>query len=114
VRPLYLRASGGRIPELSRVAVAYHDEIVMERTLEEALMRLFAGSRPAAAPAPETTRNVEPPAPGKEPALPPGLTQLATEARGHYDRAVQAQRAGDWATYGEELKRLGELLAKMK
>jgi uncharacterized membrane protein (UPF0182 family) len=46
--------------------------------------------------------------------LPPALTQLAGEARAHYDRAVQAQRAGDWAKYGEELKRLGELLAKMK
>ena len=114
VRPLYLRASGGRIPELSRVAVAYQDEIVMERTLDEALMRLFGGSRPAAAPAPETTRNVEPSVPGREPPLPPGLGQLAAEARGHYERAVQAQRAGDWATYGEELKRLGELLARMK
>jgi uncharacterized membrane protein (UPF0182 family) len=29
VRPLYLRASGGRIPELSRVIVAYRDQIVM-------------------------------------------------------------------------------------
>ena len=77
-------------------------------------MRLFGGGSRPATPAPETTENVEPPAPGQAPALPPGLTQLAGEARAHYDRAVQAQRAGDWATYGEELKRLGELLAKMK
>jgi len=113
VRPLYLRAAGGRIPELSRVAVAYQDEIVMERTLEEALMRLFGGKKPAAPP-PETTRNVEPAAPGAPPPPPPALTQLADEARAHYDRALQAQRAGDWAKYGEELKRLGELLARMK
>ena len=31
VRPLYLRASGGRIPELTRVIVAYQNQIVMER-----------------------------------------------------------------------------------
>ena len=34
VRPLYLRAQGGRIPELTRVIVAYEDQIVMEPTLE--------------------------------------------------------------------------------
>ena len=66
------------------------------------------------APPPETTRNVEPAAPGAPPPPPPALTQLADEARAHYDRALQAQRAGDWAKYGEELKRLGELLARMK
>jgi uncharacterized membrane protein (UPF0182 family) len=113
VRPLYRRAAGGRIPELSRVAVAYQDEIVMERTLEEALMRIF-GDKKSATPVQETTENVEPAAQPSSPASAPGVSQLAAEARAHYDRAVQAQRAGDWATYGEELKRLGELLAKMK
>jgi uncharacterized membrane protein (UPF0182 family) len=42
------------------------------------------------------------------------LGRLATEARAHYDRAIQAQRAGDWATYGDEIKRLGETLEKMR
>ena len=31
---LYLRASGGRIPELKRVVVAYQNQIVMEETLD--------------------------------------------------------------------------------
>ena len=43
VRPLYLRASGGRIPELTRVIVAYENRIVMQETLEEGLAELFAG-----------------------------------------------------------------------
>jgi uncharacterized membrane protein (UPF0182 family) len=42
------------------------------------------------------------------------MSALAAQARGHYDRAVAAQRAGDWATYGEEIKRLGDVLAQMK
>jgi uncharacterized membrane protein (UPF0182 family) len=42
------------------------------------------------------------------------LTGLAAEARGHYDRAIEAQRSGDWATYGEELRLLGEVLANMR
>ena len=50
IRPLYLRAAGGRIPELKRVIVAYQNQIVMEATLDEALARLFPkGGRPAAA-----------------------------------------------------------------
>ena len=48
VRPLYLRAQGGRIPELTRVIVAYNNQIVMEPTLEAALARLFGGARPDA------------------------------------------------------------------
>ncbi|MGH8623133.1 MAG: UPF0182 family protein, partial [Burkholderiales bacterium] len=41
VQPLYLRAEGGRIPELKRVIVAYQNRVVMEETLEEGLARLF-------------------------------------------------------------------------
>ncbi len=43
VRPLYLRASGGRIPELTRVIVAYENRIVMQETLEAGLAELFSG-----------------------------------------------------------------------
>jgi uncharacterized membrane protein (UPF0182 family) len=39
---------------------------------------------------------------------------MATEARDTYRRALEAQRAGDWARYGEEIKRLGELLERMR
>ena len=39
VRPLYLRASGGRIPELTRVIVAYQNQIVMEETLDAGLVQ---------------------------------------------------------------------------
>jgi uncharacterized membrane protein (UPF0182 family) len=43
VRPLYLKADAGKIPELKRVIVGYEDSIAMERTLEEALEKLFTG-----------------------------------------------------------------------
>jgi uncharacterized protein len=117
VRPLYLRASGGRIPELTRVIVAYENRIVMEETLEEGLARLFStgGARPVP---PAETRAPDTPAPTAPP--PPtesgdaGLATLAAEAQRHYERAVQAQRAGDWATYGEELRQLGQVLDRMR
>jgi hypothetical protein len=122
VRPLYLRASGGRIPELTRVIVAYQNQIVMEETLDAGLVRIFGGS--AAAPTADLsiTRSTAPG--GTVSAVPAGatdadgsaapLTGLAADARGHYDRALEAQRAGDWAKYGEELRLLGEALAKMR
>ena len=43
VRPLYLKADAGKIPELKRVIVGYEDNIAMERTLEEALEKIFTG-----------------------------------------------------------------------
>jgi hypothetical protein len=108
IRPLYLRAAGGRIPELKRVVVAYQNQIVMEETLEAALDRLFptggAAAKPAVATAPASPAPVEAPGPGLD---------LAAQARAHYQRAVEAQRAGDWARYGEEIRRLGEILARL-
>ena len=122
VRPLYLRASGGRIPELTRVIVAYQSQIVMEETLEEGLARLFGDAAPldpdlggtldaisAAGPPPDAGVIGEQPSPAAD-----QFQGLATQARGYYDRALEAQRNGDWATYGEELRQLGEVLARMR
>ena len=120
VRPLYLRAQGGRIPELARVIVAYDNQIVMEETLEAGLARMFGATLPRRQPDVELTQG--PPAgseaapAGAPPPAPAGsdLSGLAAQARGHYDRAIEAQRAGDWAKYGEELRLLGEVLARMR
>ncbi len=113
VRPLYLKASGGRIPELKRVIVAYQNTIVMEDTLQKALDKIFgAGSAPQEAAAVQT--GAQPP-PGARPAGPagPALNDLAAQARDHYQRALQAQRDGNWALYGDEIKQLGQVLEQM-
>ena len=123
IRPLYLRSAGGRIPELKRVIVAHQNQIVMEETLDRALDRLFppdGGERPIPAAVP-----VDDPAganaqPGGDPGDPlaaqagsdPG-DPLAARAREHYERAIQAQRNGNWAVYGEEIRQLGEILTQM-
>src|SRR6185295_3398817 len=51
VQPLYLRAQGGRIPELKRVVVAQETQVAMEETLEAGLERLFGGVTLATRPA---------------------------------------------------------------
>ena len=118
VRPLYLKAKGGRIPELTRVIVAYQNQIVMEDTLEAGIARIFGGGRRAPAPAAPSGTQTAAPAAAQEPAA--GTTDsgavdaLANEARAHYDRAIAAQRAGDWATYGNEIRALGGVLERMR
>jgi uncharacterized membrane protein (UPF0182 family) len=109
IRPLYLRAAGGRIPELKRVVVAYQNSIVMEETLDAALARLFpaAGPRRAAVRAGAEARAMES-------AGSAAIGDLASQAQAHYQRAMQAQRDGNWALYGEEIKRLGEALERIK
>jgi uncharacterized membrane protein (UPF0182 family) len=42
------------------------------------------------------------------------LAPLAAEARTRSEQAVAAQRAGDWAKYGEEIRALGEVLDRMR
>ena len=118
IRPLYLRAAGGRIPELKRVIVAYQNQIVMEETLSLALGRLFGR-------VPETlqvasTGQGEPSATISMTStqmdaleVPPQGLALAEQAREHYERAIQAQRDGNWSLYGDEVTRLGEILERL-
>jgi uncharacterized membrane protein (UPF0182 family) len=108
IRPLYLRAAGGRIPELKRVIVAYQNQIVMEETLDRALDRIFGGQSSAPSP-PDTPVESESP----RPEAPAPVSPLAQQALDHYQRALQAQRDGNWSAYGEEIRRVGELLQKM-
>jgi uncharacterized membrane protein (UPF0182 family) len=109
VMPLYLRAQGGRIPELKRVVVAYQNRVVMEETLDAGLAQLFGGGAEAAR---EPARVAA--TPGAAPATNARAADLARRANESYRRALEAQRAGDWARYGEELRRLEDLLRQLQ
>ena len=116
VQPLYLRAEGGQIPELKRVIVAYQNRVVMEETLDAALARLFGGSMPPqTAPseprAPADTTEFVPAAAGGA-AVSAATAEVLRQLRDHFDRATAAQRAGNWAEYGVQMQRLGELLRR--
>jgi uncharacterized membrane protein (UPF0182 family) len=95
VTPLYLRAESGQLPELKRVIAAYGDRVVMENTLPEALAALFKGTVPRVAPPVGT------------------VDARAREALGHYDRAIERLKAGDWAGFGAELDALRPLLQQL-
>ena len=114
IRPLYLRASGGRIPELKRVVVAYQNRIVMEETLDQALNRLFAEPSDRPRPADPTLVADTLAATSASGSPTPATDGLAEQAQNHYAQALRAQRDGDWARYGEEIERLGEVLEEMQ
>ncbi len=116
VEPLYLAAeAGGGLPQLQRVLVAYSDHVVMEATLDAALTKIFGGtvttteSRPASTPGQPASSTA---LPGSKPTAPDTQT-LIREANQHFERALQLQRQGDWAGYGDEVKKLGEALKKL-
>ncbi|MEO6727048.1 MAG: UPF0182 family protein [Blastocatellia bacterium] len=114
VQPLYLRAESGKIPELKRVIVVAENKIAMEETLEASLARIFGSGTPAKQiPSGEALASAS--QPGAPPATPANSDAqgLGAQAKQHYDRAIQAQRDGDWARYGEEIKRLGAVIEQI-
>lgn len=100
VRPLYLKAEGGKIPELKRVIVAFENKIAMEETLEAGLSRIFG-----------LAEEVREGRVAETPRLPTSADQeLLKKALEAYEAALGAQREGNWARYGEEIRKLGEIL----
>jgi len=118
VQPLYLRAEGGRIPELKRVVVAQEGRVAMAETLDAALRALFgesvggAPTQPLAGEAPAPASAAVPGPPGA--ATGATIADLAREANAHYERARAAQRSDDWTTYGAEMKQLGDVLRQLE
>jgi uncharacterized membrane protein (UPF0182 family) len=113
VQPLYLAAAEqGALPELRRVVVAYGNQIAMEPTLEAALARIFGGRVRGDEPAARPAERGAAPAPGgpAAAALSAGV-QRAWEA---WQRGQEALRKGDWATYGQEQKRIEEALRSLR
>jgi hypothetical protein len=127
VEPLYLLAETSELPELKRVIVASGDRIAMRETLEEALVALIqagptvaelevavdeaALEEAAVEGAPEATPT---PQAGEAPVMDESVQTLIDRAGEHFAAAEQAQRDGDWATYGRELEALGEVLDQLQ
>jgi uncharacterized membrane protein (UPF0182 family) len=126
VRPLYLRAAEGRIPELKRVIVAYQNRIVMRETLTQGLAEIF-GASVATALAPDRLASTGTPVTGSSPlpltpsaagagpsSLDPALVPLLRQMREHFDKANAALTQGNLALYAEEIKRAQAVLDKIE
>jgi hypothetical protein len=109
IQPLYLAAEDkGGLPELRRVIAAYENDVVMEENLELCLQRLFGGRKAAPAAASAGAATGAPQSQKKA-----SVNELAKEAMKQFERAKELQKQGDWAGYGEQLKRLEQVLKQM-
>ncbi|MFY9587314.1 MAG: UPF0182 family protein [Actinomycetota bacterium] len=94
VQPLYLEASERALPELKRVVAVSGENIVMGESLDKALAALFGQGAEAPIEGPGT---VQPPPTGAS------EDELIAEALQHLQRANDALRRGDLATYQREV-----------
>ncbi len=107
VEPLYLQAENNRLPELKRVLAAFENKVVMEPSLDMALLKLFGQSQREEKPEAEET-------------ISPGdfsgetVAELANSARKYYDKANQLLRDGDWSGYGENIKKLNDTIRRLE
>ncbi|MEK7863427.1 MAG: UPF0182 family protein, partial [Chloroflexota bacterium] len=116
VKPLFIQATQGKIPELQRVILATQERVVMAESFEKAREALFSGGAtptPSPTPAPSAT-----PRPSGAPTPTPGpsqtVAQLVKQASDHYEQAQEALRRGDFADYGRLLALLQDDLAKLR
>jgi uncharacterized membrane protein (UPF0182 family) len=123
VEPLYLSAesSQGQLPELKRVIISFGNQVVMEQTLEQGLARIFGKVE-----IPGVT--VEPEEPGKAPDdvsskgtpsepsknIDKQTRELIQKAASHLDAARKYQREENWEGYGEEMRKLREVMMRLK
>ena len=106
VQPIYLAAEQGSLPELKRVVVAFGDRIAMEETLDQALQRVFGAKSAGDVPQPSSAAAQATPVKGDE--------TLERQALDHFQRSQELLKQGNWAGYGEELKRVENLLKEMQ
>ncbi len=104
VEPLYLRASGeNSIPEMKNVIVGYGDSIVLANDIGTALGELFNFSTQE----PDENSGETPGTGQGEGTVDSAVMSKVKEA---YNNAIEAQKAGDWAKYGEYINELGNLI----
>ncbi|MEL7597962.1 MAG: UPF0182 family protein, partial [Clostridiaceae bacterium] len=100
IEPLYLRAQGEKsIPEMKRVVVSYGDKMTLAPNIEEALKQLFNYEDKKDQSNISEKENIS------------GEANAAVkQAKELYDKALEAQKNGDWAKYGEYINELGKIL----
>lgn len=102
VEPLYLRASGeNSIPEMKNVIVGYGDKIVLETDINKAIAKLFNMSQS------DENGSLQPEGGTVSGDINPQDAAAIQEA---YNKAIEAQKQGNWAEYGEYINKLGDLI----
>ncbi|MGE5632026.1 MAG: UPF0182 family protein [Caulobacteraceae bacterium] len=108
VEPVYVKAlNANALPEQKKVIVYFKNQVVMEDTLEKALARIFPT---------DENQNVPPAAPPQAPAgtnVTITADELIRSANTVFTEALNAQKAGNWAEYGNKITELEDILKKL-
>lgn len=103
---IYLKAdSENSMPEMKRVILSNGDKIVIEENVEKALLKLFNYSAPGENENTNTENNTANKIPNNEGGV--------KEAADLFNKAIEAQKNGDWASYGEYINQVGDILNKI-
>ncbi len=101
VEPIYLKSdTESNFPEMKMVVVSFGDTIIMEPTLNQAIERLFGVYTEPEEPVEHEYDNTN-------------INDLIKQANNLFIKATEAQQRGDWASYGENLKDLENILNQL-
>ncbi|MCJ7689695.1 MAG: UPF0182 family protein, partial [Clostridiaceae bacterium] len=100
VEPMYLRAKGEKsIPEMKKIVVSYGDKILLADNIESALAQLFDYTDKNNILKAKEDSNVD-----------AKILEDIKSAKDLYNKALEAQKSGNWAEYGTLIKQLGDIL----
>lgn len=103
IEPLYLRASGkNSIPEMKRVILSYNDKLVLSSSIQEGIKEIFNSKDNKINDKNEkdSTKTID--------------DSKLKKAQEYYNKAIEAQKNGDWTKYGENINELGNILNSIK
>lgn len=105
IEPLYLRANGkSSIPEMKRVIVSYGDKIILAENIESALEQLFNY---------KDGTNKDEDSTDQSNIIVGEIEGTLKQAKELYNKAIESQRDGDWAKYGEYINQLGDIINQL-
>ena len=117
VQPLYLKAENGELPELKRVVVSTGGRVAWDDTFGGALENLI-GQKVMTATGTKVNINGKKddktPDAAESASVSGSVAELAKRAQTLFDSAQSAQRQGDWAKYGSDIKKLGEVISQLE
>lgn len=105
VEPIYLRATGkNSIPEMKRLVVSYGDKILLAESIDSALEQIFNY---------KDAQNKTNVVPGTSSTINEDTKEKIKGAKEAFDKAIEAQKSGDWAKYGDYIKNLQNILNEL-
>ena len=114
IEPIYIEAEDTQIPEMRRVIVSHGDRLVMAPSLDQGLIQLFGEFRDETIEEIPDIVDEDIPEISEEMYVSESFRELSREAVAIYEELIEAQRAGEWGSYGDLLQELEDVLYQIR